>query len=85
MGLFQGRAQRLFFFNHLRGTLAAAVRLNLVGPMEAQILQRRLAPVAEEILHRCESLTLDDLAQTSPLLDLWQGAHDRLYSRLFQT
>jgi urease accessory protein len=78
-------AVRLFFFNQLRGVLAAAVRLNIVGPMEGQILQNRLAPKAEEILRRCEYLPLDDLAQTSPLLDLWQGAQDRLYSRLFQS
>jgi urease accessory protein UreF len=30
-------------------------------------------------------LTLDDLVQTAPLLDVWQGAQDRLYSRLFQS
>lgn len=76
---------RMFFFNHLRSILAAAVRLNIIGPMEAQMLQQRLAITAEEILVRCEPLTLDELAQTSPLLDLWQGAQDRLYSRLFQS
>jgi urease accessory protein len=76
---------RMFFFNQLRSVLAAAVRLNIIGPMEAQILQQHLATVAEIILTRCESLTLDNLAQTSPLLDLWQGAQDRLYSRLFQS
>ena len=27
----------------------------------------------------------DDLEQTAPLIDLWQSAHDRLYSRLFQS
>ncbi len=78
-------AARLFFFNHLRSVFAAAVRLNIIGPMEAQKLQQQLSLKAEEILIRCESLTLDDLAQTSPLLDLWQGAQDRLYSRLFQS
>jgi urease accessory protein len=78
-------AQRLFFFNQLRGVLAAAVRLNIIGPMEAQILQQCAAVKAEEILIRCQSLTLDNLAQTAPLLDLWQGAQDRLYSRLFQS
>jgi len=78
-------SDRLFFFSHLRGVLAAAVRLNIVGPMEAQILQRRLAPAAEKVIADCLTLTLDDLAQTSPLLDLWQGAQDRLYSRLFQS
>jgi len=78
-------AGRMFFFNQLRSVLAAAVRLNIVGPMEAQMLQQRATAKAEEILVRCKSLTLDDLAQTSPLLDLWQGAQDRLYSRLFQS
>ena len=76
---------RMFFFNHLRSVLAAAVRLNIIGPMEAQMLQHWLTFKAEEIRQRCESLTLDQIAQTAPLLDLWQGAQDRLYSRLFQS
>ena len=76
---------RMFFFNHLRSLFAAAVRLNIIGPMEAQMLQHHLSPKAEAVLQRCEHFTLDDLAQTAPLLDLWQGAQDRLYSRLFQS
>lgn len=76
---------RMFFFNHLRTILAAAVRLNIVGPMEAQILQQQLSAKAEEILDCCDSTDLDDLAQTAPLLDIWQGTQDRLYSRLFQS
>jgi urease accessory protein len=76
---------RMFFFNHLRSVLAAAVRLNITGPMEAQILQHRLTVKVEAVLQICESLTLADLAQTAPLLEVWQGAQDRLYSRLFQS
>lgn len=76
---------QMFFFNHLRGALAAAVRLNIIGPMEAQMLQQKLSPKAEAILGQCKSLPLDEIAQTAPLLDLWQGAQDRLYSRLFQS
>lgn len=76
---------RMFFFIHLRGVMAAAVRLNIVGPMEAQSMQNQLAATAEAVLKNCASLTLDDIAQTSPLLDIWQGAQDRLYSRLFQS
>ena len=76
---------QMFFFNQLRSVLAAAVRLNIIGPMEAQTLQHKLAPKAEAILKACASLTIDDIAQTSPLLELWQGAQDRLYSRLFQS
>jgi urease accessory protein len=76
---------RFFFFSHLRGLLAAAVRLNIIGPMEAQSIQHRLATSAQRVAHDCEKLSLTEIAQTAPLLDLWQGAQDRLYSRLFQS
>jgi urease accessory protein len=78
-------AGRMYFFNQLRSVLAAAVRLNIVGPMESQVMTHRLASTAETILSECGRLTLDEIAQTAPLLDLWQGAQDRLYSRLFQS
>jgi urease accessory protein UreF len=32
-----------------------------------------------------EGRGVDEVAATSPLLEIWQGSHDRLYSRLFQT
>jgi urease accessory protein UreF len=49
------------------------------------MLQQKLSSPAEKILTSCVRLTLADIAQTAPLLDLWQGAQDRLYSRLFQS
>lgn len=76
---------QLFFFSHLRGLAASAVRLNIIGPLEAQAMQHRLSLCAQEILTRCQTLRVEDIAQTAPLLDLWQGAQDRLYSRLFQS
>lgn len=79
------RAGQLFLFGHLRTVTASAVRLGIVGPQEAQALQRRLSPEAAKVLAACVGLDLEDLAQTSPVLDLWQGTHDRLYSRLFQS
>jgi urease accessory protein len=85
LGIPRRTVGRMYFFNQLRTLLAAAVRLNIVGPMESQVLSHRLAPTAETILLACEELTLDDIAQTAPLLDLWQGTQDRLYSRLFQS
>jgi urease accessory protein len=78
-------AARLALFGHLRGLLVAAVRLNIVGPMAAQVMQQQLSSLGETIVHRASNRTLEEIAQTSPLLDLWQGTHDRLYSRLFQS
>ena len=77
------RAGELFMFLALRGAVSSAVRLGIVGPLQGQNLQHRLAPGAEEIAGRCIDLPLDAVAQTAPLADLLQGAQDRLYSRLF--
>jgi urease accessory protein len=81
----QIQAARLFFFLHLRGLVSSAVRLGIVGPLQAQALQNSMASHAEEILLRCRELTITEVAQTAPLFDLWQANHDRLYSRLFQS
>lgn len=78
-------AARVFLYGHLRGLVSSAVRLGIVGPMEGQRLQLRLSRYAESLLNACLPLTLEDIAQTSPLIEIWQSAQDRLYSRLFQS
>lgn len=85
LGIERESASRLFFFWHLRGLAGSAVRLGIIGPMEAQSLQQRCSQRAEQVRQRCENLTIDDIAQTAPLQEIWQGAQDRLYSRLFQS
>jgi urease accessory protein len=76
---------RLFLFMNMRTVMASAVRLGVVGPMAAQSIQHRLGRYSEQIALRCNQMGVADAAQTSPLLDVLHGAHDRLYSRLFQT
>ncbi len=76
---------RLFLYLQIRGVLAAAVRLGIIGPLEAQSVQHRLGPAAEAAAIFGTDLELDELAQTAPVADLLQGAQDRLYSRLFQS
>lgn len=85
LGLSTHAAVELFLFQNLRGWLAAAVRLGAAGPMEAQAIQHRLAPLAREVLRSAMSMSVDDVANTAPLLEIWQGSQDRLYSRLFQS
>jgi len=77
--------QRLFLFQNARGVIAAAVRLGIIGGYEGQRLQVDCASVLDAVLDRCGRLGEEDLAQTAPLLDIVQSAHDRLYSRLFQS
>lgn len=85
LGLGRESAARLFLFWHLRGALASAVRLGVIGPLEAQSMQHRLGLHGEQVLARCIELAIGDIAQTAPLLEIWQATQDRLYSRLFQS
>lgn len=85
LGLESIRATRMFLFWHLRGWLASAVRLGIVGPLEAQAIQFNLRGFAENLVKHAQVTGEPIPVQTAPLLDIWQGAQDRLYSRLFQS
>ncbi|HWE00928.1 MAG TPA: urease accessory UreF family protein [Tepidisphaeraceae bacterium] len=76
---------RLFLFLSVRSSISSAVRLGIVGPLEAQALQHRAAIYAETMVSLALSIAAEDAAQPAPLMDLLQGTHDRLYSRLFQS
>jgi urease accessory protein len=77
--------QRIVLYLSVRGVLSAAVRLGIAGSYEAQRLQAEASEDLDGALARAGCLDERDLAQTAPLIDVWQGAHDRLYSRLFQS
>jgi urease accessory protein len=77
--------QRAFLFITLRSVTSAAVRLGLIGGYDAQIIQSTVSPGIDPVVAKCGDLSPDAIAQTAPLIDLFQSTHDRLYSRLFQS
>lgn len=77
--------QMALFHISLRGMLSSAVRLGILGPYQAQQLQSDFSFTMNEIIGHCEKFNLNDLAQTTPLLDIYQANQERLYSRLFQS
>lgn len=83
LGVGADDAQQVYLHQGLRGVTSAAVRLGLTGPHEAQRLVRDLAAIAGEVLARCGSLPIEEIAQPAPLLELFGATHDRLYARLF--
>jgi urease accessory protein len=85
LGVGPDEAAPLFVFVTLRGLVSAAVRLGAVGPLEGQAVQNGLAPHAAAVVARCKDLAVEDVAVTSPLIDILHTTHDRLYSRLFVT
>ena len=78
-------SQRICLYAASRGVLAAAVRLGVIGSYASQQLQHALGPALAAVAERARDYGEDDLAQTAPVLDVLQAAHDRLYSRLFQS
>ncbi|KDO29983.1 hypothetical protein SPRG_05172 [Saprolegnia parasitica CBS 223.65] len=85
LGLDSLASQRLLLFFTLRDILSAATRLNLVGPIESAKLQMQLAEVAETVLQTRKDRRVDDAYQSAPYLDLVQGRHDQLYTRIFNS
>jgi urease accessory protein len=77
--------QRVVLFTAARSVLSAAVRLGVTGSYDAQRLQSECAGFSTTVQARYREAGPTDLAQTAPFIDILQGAHDRLYSRLFQS
>src|SRR3984957_6961394 len=85
LGAARAAAQALHLYVALRGVASAAVRLGVVGPHEAQRLQRSHSRTLDAVLAACGNVAPDDAATAFPLLDLMGATHDRLYARLFQS
>jgi urease accessory protein len=85
LGVSLETTQRVVLFVAARGVLSAAVRLGVTGSYDAQRLQSESAAWCGIVLTRYRNAGPADIAQTAPFIDVLQGAHDRLYSRLFQS
>jgi urease accessory protein len=85
IGLTHKAAQKVMLYGTARGILSAAVRLGVVGSYQAQRMQTEVGQCLDATLKRCAGLSAESVCQTAPVLDLLQGTHDRLYSRLFQS
>jgi len=79
------RAAQLFVFQALRSVMSAAVRLGVVGPIQAQRITHQLTPQAQADCKLGLDTPLEQAADTAPMLTLMQANQDRLYSRLFQS
>ncbi|CAO2832635.1 unnamed protein product [Amaranthus hypochondriacus] len=83
LGLSSDVSQRAYLFTTLRDVISAATRLNLIGPQGGAVLQHRVASTAETILKKWKDRDVEDACQTAPLIDVVQGCHGYLFSRMF--
>lgn len=85
LGIPADEAQMAFLHGVTRTVLSAAVRLSLLGPLEAQALHAASASRLDRALALASTLGPDDIAQTAPLVELFGSLHDALDARLFQS
>ncbi|MFP6764583.1 MAG: urease accessory UreF family protein [Planctomycetaceae bacterium] len=78
-------ALQMSLYVSARDLISAAVRLNIIGALQAQTVQFQLGGFIERAARHGDGLTLRDATQTATVLDLVQATHDRLYTRLFQS
>ena len=84
-GFAAAEAQQLYLFQLLRDQMSAAVRLGIIGPLEATRRQQGLYGYCSQLLEEVKGLDYTRATRAAPQLDIAQSLHDHLYSRLFQS
>ncbi len=72
-----------FLHGFVTGLLGAAIRLGILGHLEAQQILLQLASDIEATYHTASSMSLNQMWSCTPAIDLAQMHHSKLASRLF--
>jgi urease accessory protein len=83
LGVAPREALAAYLHQAARGVLSAAVRLGLIGPLEAQRIHAARAPMLEALLDATREPS--EAAQTAPLIEIFSALHERLDGRMFQS
>lgn len=81
LGIDDGATRAAYLHGLTRGVLSAAVRLGLLGPLEAQQRHAKRAALLSDVL----ATPAPAPAQTAPLLEIYAALHERLDGRMFQS
>ena len=79
----------LFVLNHAKALLSAAIRASVLGPYQAQSIQvspflkSQITGIVEAEV--ATSRPTRNASQSVPMLDLWGGRHEIVYSRIFNS
>ncbi|KAL2002529.1 hypothetical protein VTN02DRAFT_6616 [Thermoascus thermophilus] len=87
MGIHIRQTAYVFMLNHAKAILSAAVRASVMGPYQAQsvLASASLQDMIAERIEREWETAPEDAGQVVPVLDLWVGRHELLYSRIFNS
>ncbi|VDI25454.1 urease accessory protein [Mytilus galloprovincialis] len=83
MGINIKSTMTTFLYSTLRSSIASSIRLDKVGPIEAQIIQTNLQKTIPDVVDRYRYRTVEEACIVFPVIDMIQNAHDNMFSKLF--
>ncbi|KAJ3314506.1 hypothetical protein HDV04_006045 [Boothiomyces sp. JEL0838] len=75
----------LYLFLQMRSIISSAIRLSMIGPYEGQQILFEEASLIDNLMKLGSADDEDQAHSTWPVLDIVQGSHDRLYTRIFNS
>lgn len=83
LGIDLHSAVTTFLFSTVRTVVASAVRLDKVGPIEAQAIQTQIQRHLPNIIDKNKQRTSFDACMMYPHVDIVQNTHDTMFTKLF--
>lgn len=77
----------VFMLSHVKALVSAAVRASMFGPYQAQkvLASEQVQRLIGVVIDREWDTPVEEAGQAMPMMDLWIGRHEVLYSRIFNS
>lgn len=87
LGMTVEQTAYVFMLSHVKALLSAAVRASIFGPYHAQkvLASAGVRDGIADVVSREWNTEVEDAGQSVPVMDLWIGRHEMLYSRIFNS
>ncbi|KAL0943914.1 urease accessory protein [Colletotrichum truncatum] len=87
VGLTLHQTAYIFMMGHVKALISAAVRASMFGPYQAQkvLASSQVQRTITAAIDREWETPIERAGQTMPVMDLWIGRHEVLYSRIFNS
>ena len=87
LGLSLRQTAYVFMLSHAKALVSAAVRASMFGPYQAQkvLAGDAVQQWIDVVIDREWNTVPEEAGQTVPVMDLWIGRHEILYSRIFNS
>ncbi|TFB04128.1 hypothetical protein CCMA1212_003930 [Trichoderma ghanense] len=87
VGLSLRQTAYVFMLSHVKALVSAAVRANMFGPYQAQkmLASDHVQALINAVVEREWHTPVEEAGQSVPVMDLWVGRHELLYSRIFNS